>query len=206
MQDLYEILGVKRHVSKAVIKVAYKKLASKYHPDRNPDAPEATAKFQTVQRAYDILSDDDKRKHYDETGSTGDAPNIDQLAVNMVGMLTIEAAAAAGFRKGNYLLKVRQKISEAKVACAKEAKKYQRNVDRLTYLIDHTKSDGQLDGYLDGKRMELQQSLAHAEEGLVVMDAALDYIEACSYTGEEDQEVTFQRWSGPTVNISGNMT
>lgn len=67
-QDLYAILGVPRSATEAEIKKAYRKLAMKYHPDKNPDDPVAEEKFKHVTAAADILTDSEKRKLYDEFG------------------------------------------------------------------------------------------------------------------------------------------
>ena len=64
-RDYYEVLGVKKTASKDEIKRAYRKLARQYHPDANPDDPKAEEKFKEVSTAYEVLSDDDKRKQYD---------------------------------------------------------------------------------------------------------------------------------------------
>ena len=65
-------MGVKRDASDAEIKKAFKKLAIKYHPDKNQDDPEAAkAKFQKIANAYETLSDADKRRIYDQQGEEG---------------------------------------------------------------------------------------------------------------------------------------
>jgi len=67
-RDLYEVLGVAKDASADDIKKAYRKLAMKHHPDRNPDDKAAEEKFKEVQSAYEILSDDQKRGAYDRYG------------------------------------------------------------------------------------------------------------------------------------------
>ncbi|PIQ78584.1 molecular chaperone DnaJ [Candidatus Peregrinibacteria bacterium CG11_big_fil_rev_8_21_14_0_20_46_8] len=68
-KDLYKILGIERTASDSDIKRAYRKLAQKYHPDRNTGDPEAEKKFKEVNAAYEVLSDEKKRKAYDQFGS-----------------------------------------------------------------------------------------------------------------------------------------
>ncbi|MBO8093230.1 MAG: molecular chaperone DnaJ [Prosthecochloris sp.] len=70
-RDYYEVLGVERSASKDDIKKAYRKLAMKYHPDRNPDNEEAEEKFKEANEAYEVLSNDDKRRRYDQFGHAG---------------------------------------------------------------------------------------------------------------------------------------
>lgn len=68
-KDYYKILGVEKSASQADIKKKFRKLAIKYHPDKNPDDSKAEAQFKEVNEAYEVLGDPDKRKKYDELGA-----------------------------------------------------------------------------------------------------------------------------------------
>ena len=67
-RDLYEVLGISKTADEKTIKKAYRKLAKKYHPDMNPGDKTAEQKFKEVTDAYNILSDPEKRKLYDQYG------------------------------------------------------------------------------------------------------------------------------------------
>jgi molecular chaperone DnaJ len=82
-RDYYEVLGVTRGVSEADLKKAYRRLAMKYHPDRNPGNRDAEARFKEAKEAYDVLSDERKRAAYDQFGHAG-----------------VDASAAAGRGSG----------------------------------------------------------------------------------------------------------
>jgi molecular chaperone DnaJ len=82
-RDPYSVLGVDRKASADEIKKAYRKLARRYHPDRNPDDASAEERFKEIQSAYDIVGDPDKRKQYDRGGiffGTGGRPGAGQGA------------------------------------------------------------------------------------------------------------------------------
>lgn len=70
-RDYYEILEVERTATEVEIKKAYRKVALKFHPDRNPDNPDAETKFKEAAEAYEILSNNDKRQRYDQYGHQG---------------------------------------------------------------------------------------------------------------------------------------
>jgi molecular chaperone DnaJ len=86
-RDFYEILGIAKNASEEEIKKAYRKLAMKHHPDRNPDNRHSEDKFKEAKEAYEILSDAQKRAAYDRFGHAGVDPN---------------AAAAAGAGMGGF--------------------------------------------------------------------------------------------------------
>ena len=67
-KDYYDVLGINRNADEKEIKRAYRKLAKKYHPDINPGDKEAEQKFKELTEAYNVLSDSEKKKLYDQYG------------------------------------------------------------------------------------------------------------------------------------------
>jgi molecular chaperone DnaJ len=74
-RDYYEVLGISKNASEAEIKKAFKRMAMKHHPDRNPDNEEAIEKFKEAKEAYDVLGDQQKRAAYDQFGHAGVDPS-----------------------------------------------------------------------------------------------------------------------------------
>ena len=70
-RDYYEVLGVPRGAAPEQIKKAYRRLAHRHHPDRNPDDPQAEERFKEAAEAYEVLSDAAKRQRYDQFGQAG---------------------------------------------------------------------------------------------------------------------------------------
>eukprot|EP00353_Schmidingerella_taraikaensis_P018979 CAMPEP_0185617078 /NCGR_PEP_ID=MMETSP0436-20130131/42244_1 /TAXON_ID=626734 ORGANISM="Favella taraikaensis, Strain Fe Narragansett Bay" /NCGR_SAMPLE_ID=MMETSP0436 /ASSEMBLY_ACC=CAM_ASM_000390 /LENGTH=76 /DNA_ID=CAMNT_0028254375 /DNA_START=57 /DNA_END=284 /DNA_ORIENTATION=- len=67
-EDYYDLLGISKGATASEIKKAYRKMAVKYHPDKNPDNAEAEEKFKAAAEAYEVLSDPDKKARYDQYG------------------------------------------------------------------------------------------------------------------------------------------
>ena len=88
-RDYYEVLGIGKNASEEEIKKAYRKMAMKHHPDRNPDSKDAESKFKEAKEAYEMLSDDSKRAAYDRYGHAGVDPNAAGMGAG--------GAGAAGF-------------------------------------------------------------------------------------------------------------
>src|SRR5688500_5375457 len=70
-RDYYEVLGVSKNADETEIKKAYRKLAIKYHPDKNPDDKDAEEKFKEAAEAYEVLSNAEKKRRYDQFGHAG---------------------------------------------------------------------------------------------------------------------------------------
>ena len=85
-RDYYEVLGIGKSADNDAIKSAYRKLAMQYHPDRNPDNPDAENKFKEAAEAYEVLSDSGKRARYDQlvdmanSNTSRNTPKISNIA------------------------------------------------------------------------------------------------------------------------------
>lgn len=101
-RDFYEILGLKRGASADDVRKAYRKLARKYHPDINPGNKDAENKFKDISVAYDVLSDDKKRKLYDEFGEAGLAAGFDADKARSYQQWQQQSARAGGTHQFNF--------------------------------------------------------------------------------------------------------
>ena len=99
-KDYYKTLGVDKNATQDEIKSAFRKQAKKYHPDLNKDNPDAAAKFKEVGEAYSVLSDENKRKMYDQFGSAavdGSSPNPGGAGAGFGGFSGFDPSSFGGF-------------------------------------------------------------------------------------------------------------
>jgi curved DNA-binding protein CbpA len=184
MSDLYDILGVTCDATQEEIRKAYKSQAGKCHPDKNPDDPEATVKFQALQKAYSILNDPEKRKRYDQTGAEDNVPTLDEAANYLIAQVWLHSAERAGFAARNYLLETTQALQNNLRQCTIDKKKFQNSYNKLEYLISKTEADPFMLRILEVKLQEIKHQKAHAEEATEVMTRALELLDGYKYTGE----------------------
>jgi len=129
MRDHYETLGVSREATAAEIKAAFRKLARKHHPDKNPGDDGATERYQRVQRAYDVLSDEESRASYDQTGSDQKATPLDLRARNVMARIW-----SAYVMQANPGVKPLNFMRESLTSWIDQA---ERNIRRLTQVASH---------------------------------------------------------------------
>src|SRR5258707_10909218 len=99
-QDYYKTLGIDRKASDADIKSAYRKLARKHHPDVNPNNKEAEARFKQVNEAYQVLSDPEKRKKYDDLGDDWERGTIAEVMRRRYAFSPPPGGRGGGFGQG----------------------------------------------------------------------------------------------------------
>ena len=99
-RDYYEVLGINRSADEKEIKRAYRKLAKKYHPDMNPGDKQAEQKFKEITEAYNVLSDEEKKKLYDQYGFAAFEEGFGQGGFDQGGFK--QGGAGSGFGSGGF--------------------------------------------------------------------------------------------------------
>lgn len=193
MTDLYKTLGVPRRASADRITAAYRKLAMKWHPDRNVGDEAAKAKFAAISDAYEVLSDPERRARYDATGET-----------------TVERANQAFTELMSILSPCLMAVLESFVQGGIDPKKRDVVAEMRTAMVEHERRLRKMSGELDKIKAALETSIARiavddGEENLLVAVAktqiqqvstriagvnkeadrvrkAIDYLKVCRYS------------------------
>lgn len=186
--NLYDILGVDSSADLNDIKQSFKSKAGKCHPDKNPNDPEATIKFQALVRAYDILKNKEKRERYDQTGDEDNEPTMDEQAVSMISKIFLEIAGRVGFTPQDYLKDIRSHLTNALTKCRRDKSEFARLAERLSYLIKQTEAHPLFLAPLEREVSELRHQMSHAEQGLTVLTHALSLLDTFKYNGKRPEE------------------
>jgi curved DNA-binding protein CbpA len=186
-RDLYEIIGVRKDSTPEEIKSAYKKKAVELHPDKNPDDPEAANKFAELSNAYEVLSDPERRRIYDSTGSTEkrDRNSFEARFMGMIGNLlfVIIQSAQKPLNEidviGKIIRSAEQAMKLARVQMernSEEVKQYRDVADRMM-----PKEDNPFIIILESKIKEIEAISFGLEEELGFTEKAIDRLNDFKY-------------------------
>lgn len=136
----YEVLGAWRGDTPETIKVLYRTLAQTHHPDKGGDVEE----FQSIQAAYDILSDPERRERYDRTGETGDMPDIDGQARSNLAGTFLSLVDAIDIDTMDVLEIIRANVTQHKLNLEAERRQVQKQIGKRENMLRRLKrkSDG----------------------------------------------------------------
>lgn len=184
--NLYDRLGVAKDADRATIRKAFKKLASKHHPDKNNGSVESKEMFQAIREAYDTLSDDERRKLYDETGEIkSGVSNKKQQCLNTLYQVFSQMIQQHNYGAQNYPEMLRDFVNSGveQMKNARNKCQYQKN--------SMSKLKKRLSGTLfDMHKHAVESNLAEAERkyqgALEESLLMLELIEDLKYYPQED--------------------
>ena len=180
MNNLYDSLGVPKDASADAIRAAYRKKAQAHHPDKGGDV----AKFQAIQTAYDVLSDDDRRARYDTTGETEQRPSTEgQARMYVATLLNAVMQGQADVRTTDILAVMRNQLAIDRSRVEAEKVRLGGFVSRRQEALKRI-TQGMLSDMLDAeiKRLEGMVAQCNAQHG--VFDAAEKLLEGQTYRSD----------------------
>lgn len=183
--NLYEILGVPMEATQHQIKSAYRRLAAANHPDRHNNSKEATEAFIKIQRAYDILSDPEKRNHYDETGTDIEHPQeLETAALTAVYSYLVQIIKDKNYELGvDYIHLAKKKFGEGKKQATKNRDIINSRIDNLWNIRKHILGDDLINHPFDQHKDELLYELGLTLYGIRVFEKGLEILDTMKYTG-----------------------
>ena len=180
MNNLYDSLGVPKDASADAIRAAYRKKAQAHHPDKGGDV----AKFQAIQTAYDVLSDEKRRSRYDATGETDQGQSVEgQARMYVASLLNAVMQGQADVRTTDILAVMRNQLAIDRSRVEAEKVRLGGFVSRRQEAMKRV-TQGVLSDMLDAeiKRLEGMVSQCNAQHG--VFDAAEKLLEGQTYRSD----------------------
>lgn len=197
--DLYAVLGLKKTATAAQVRKAYRKLAAKYHPDQNP-GEDVVAQYHAVCEAYEVLSDPERRRRYDETGDASRPPPPDQELLSVIapavirvfqechtGQTTIPGwfgESKSDPKRTDLAARVRDLLKpdlakiEDHITSLKKAKKLLAEIAGR-FSVDS--GPNLLDELVRSQARGVESDLAAAEQRAGVLKRAMDYLKTVKY-------------------------
>lgn len=184
--NLYDVLEIPDNATSEVIKAAYRRLASKWHPDRN-DAPEATAKFQEIERAYSVLSNQELKQKYDETGSyPGSGPSKEeQLHAGAVRVLRDVLQAHNDPLTVDLVSQMVCAVQNHQKRIEQEKQQIKGNIEKLKKLvIKFSRGDKEnlISAHLSAEVENLERQMQMADNAIAEAKELEEYIKTYSFT------------------------
>lgn len=191
----YETLGVSRSASDKDIKKAFKSKAQKAHPDRKDGDSET---FQALTKAYELLSDHERRERYDATGDT-QAPPSDEVQVEQMLMFIFNSMLGQGQTHGDLVKKMSDALttqhtqaSQQKITVVSAIARFEKFKGRI-----ETEGHNPFEGLVDQKIREEQRKLEQLDEKLRIMGLAQERLTACKDVRPEAEPMTtYTPWAG----------
>jgi len=205
MKNLYTILGVRPDASMADIKKAYRTKAGKSHPDKGGDPEE----FRLVSHAYKILSEQQTRARYDQTGQTTNGPTTDQAALSVLANWMRQIIDGEADLKHNDIVQIMKNAVEKELNnIQSNHRKLRRVLHRINYIKKNLSVNGSgapnfLVSTMEDKRMECVGGLRSLEQGKKVMAKVKEILTDYSYNYEEQKT---QQQYYQVFSFGGNST
>lgn len=197
--NLYDVLEIPDNATPEVIKAAYRRLASKWHPDRN-DAPEATAKFQEIERAYSVLSNPELKQKYDETGSyPGSGPSKEeQLHAGAVRVLRDVLQACNDPLIVDLVSQMVCAVQNHQKRIEQEKQQIKGNMEKLKKLIvkfSRGEKENLLSAHLSAEVENLERQMQMAENAIAEAKELEEYIKTYTFTPDVSQPAPINRYA-----------
>lgn len=203
----YEILGVRPDATQADIKTAYRSLSKEYHPDRNKDDPEASRKFYEVQEAYDLLSDPERRKRYDETGSVGEQYKTTEAEIEATIIQLFSSVVNGGedLSRVNFPVVMTQMLKTSRRQIRANIKSLNEQLFKMLMVRKRVKKKGEgkniLLAWLDDRVSSLEYQIKAQENALDISMQAEERMKDYEFEVGPQPEGQFSQ--GPTDRASG---